>query len=84
MHLDGARTLVTGATGGLGGAIARACAARGAQLIITGRRAEPLSALAAALGAKSVVADLGHQPWRSSTSSDCMQRFVAHPEQHQR
>jgi uncharacterized protein len=60
MDLDGARTLVTGATGGLGAAIARACAARGAQLTITGRREEPLSALAAELGAKSVVADLAN------------------------
>jgi NADP-dependent 3-hydroxy acid dehydrogenase YdfG len=58
MDLDGARTLVTGATGGLGAAIARACVARGAQLIITGRREEPLSALAAELGAQCVVADL--------------------------
>ena len=58
MDLSGARTLVTGATGGLGAAIARACAARGATVIVTGRRAEPLAALAAELGAEPVVADL--------------------------
>jgi NAD(P)-dependent dehydrogenase (short-subunit alcohol dehydrogenase family) len=58
MDLRGARTLVTGATGGLGAAIARACAARGAQVIVTGRREESLRALAAELGADSVAADL--------------------------
>ena len=39
--------LVTGATGGLGHAIARAFAARGASLMLTGRRADALEALAA-------------------------------------
>jgi uncharacterized protein len=58
MDLRGARTLVTGATGGLGAAIASAFAARGAEVIVTGRRAKPLEALAQELGAESVVADL--------------------------
>jgi short-subunit dehydrogenase len=58
MELRGARTLVTGATGGLGAAIARACAHRGAKVIVAGRRQEPLDALAQELGAESVVADL--------------------------
>jgi predicted dinucleotide-binding enzyme len=43
-------TLVTGATGGLGAAIARACVTRGAQVILTGRRAEALAAAATELG----------------------------------
>ena len=41
MKLDGSRVLLTGATGGLGQAIARALAERGALLILTG----PLTAL---------------------------------------
>jgi uncharacterized protein len=39
IDLRGARALVTGATGGLGHAIARALHARGCELILTGRRA---------------------------------------------
>lgn len=61
MDLDGARTLVTGATGGLGDAIARACAARGAKVLLTGRREAPLRELAEELGAEAVVADLANR-----------------------
>jgi short-subunit dehydrogenase len=50
--------LVTGATGGIGAAIARALAARGARLLISGRREAELSRLAEDLGARAVVADL--------------------------
>ena len=49
-QLQGARVLLTGATGGIGNAIARALHERGAHLIISGRRAEVLDALAAELG----------------------------------
>lgn len=58
MDLRGARTLITGATGGLGVAIARSCAARGAKVILTGRREGALRGLAGELGAEVVVADL--------------------------
>jgi short-subunit dehydrogenase len=58
MDLRGARTLITGSTGGLGHAIARACRDRGADLVLTGRDAAVLDRLAADLDAKTVVADL--------------------------
>jgi uncharacterized protein len=45
---------VTGATGGIGGAIARALHARGARLVLTGRREEQLSELGASLGGERV------------------------------
>lgn len=49
-ELNGSRVLLTGATGGIGNAIARALHARGADLIISGRRSEVLSELASELG----------------------------------
>ena len=48
--LSGRRALVTGASGGIGGAIARTLAAAGAKLALSGTRAEALQALAAELG----------------------------------
>lgn len=56
--LSSGRVLITGATGGLGHAIARAFAAQGASLLLNGRRAEPLEALCGELGAEAVIADL--------------------------
>jgi uncharacterized protein len=50
--LKDSRVLLTGATGGIGHAIARALHARGAQLILTGRRSEVLDELVAELGAR--------------------------------
>jgi short-subunit dehydrogenase len=58
VDLDGRTALVTGASGGLGQAIARALHARGASLIVSGRRASELEALAADVGGRVVVADL--------------------------
>jgi len=58
VSLVGGSVLVTGATGGLGRAIAAALAARGAQLILTGRRTEVLEPLARELGARAIVCDL--------------------------
>jgi short-subunit dehydrogenase len=59
MQISGSKVLLTGATGGLGQAIARALHGRGAQLILTGRRAEVLEPLAAELGARTLAVDLG-------------------------
>jgi short-subunit dehydrogenase len=49
IELTGSRVLLTGATGGLGQAIARALHGRGAHLILTGRRVEVLDGLVAEL-----------------------------------
>ena len=58
MNLGGRRALVTGASGGLGQAIARALAGRGASLLLTARRAEVLESLAAETGGRAIACDL--------------------------
>jgi short-subunit dehydrogenase len=50
MELDGRSVLLTGATGGIGEAIARALHARAARLLVTGRRLDALESLKAELG----------------------------------
>lgn len=58
--LNGRGALVTGASGGIGGAIARALHARGATVGLSGTRREALEALAAELpGTKVLPCDLG-------------------------
>ena len=52
--LTGRKALVTGATGGLGGAIARGLHAQGATIAISGTRQAALEAFAAALGNERV------------------------------
>ena len=53
--LTGKTALVTGASGGIGGAIASALHARGATVGLSGTRVEPLEALAAELGERAHV-----------------------------
>jgi 3-oxoacyl-[acyl-carrier protein] reductase len=58
--LSGRLALVTGASGGIGGAIARAMAAQGARVAVSGTRAGALAAVVEALGesAKALPCDL--------------------------
>ena len=61
MRIEGSRILLTGATGGIGRAIARALHARGGHLLVSGRREQVLAELIADLGggrAESLPADL--------------------------
>lgn len=62
-RLDGKTALVTGASGGIGGAIARALHAQGAAVVLSGTRGEALAALAESLGERAfaAAADL-HDP----------------------
>ena len=59
MFLSGKRALVTGSTSGIGLAIARALAAEGAEVVLSGfGEAEALAALCSELGATHVAGDL--------------------------
>lgn len=58
MQLADATVLVTGASGGIGGAVALRCAARGAKLLLQGRDEERLAAVASSVGGRFVAADL--------------------------
>jgi uncharacterized protein len=58
VNVAGRTVLLTGATGGLGQAIARRLHSAGAQLVLTGRRSDVLAQLAAETGGLSVAVDL--------------------------
>ena len=58
LPLPGAHALVTGASRGIGAAIAEALAGRGARVSLVARSAGPLEALAARIGASAHPADL--------------------------
>lgn len=60
-ELRGATALVTGATGGLGAAIARALRNEGCDVVVTGRQPGPLDQLATEIGGRAVVADLSQR-----------------------
>lgn len=73
MQLTGATALLTGATGGLGRAIATALADRGATLVLSGRNAEALEQLAGELpgsGHLTVPADLAQAGAASKLVAD--------------
>jgi short-subunit dehydrogenase len=58
VNLGGRTALVTGASGGLGQAIARALSRRGARLVVSARRASVLEELARELGGRALPCDL--------------------------
>lgn len=73
MELAGKTALLTGATGGLGQAIAKALAARGAKLTLSGRKAEALETLASELpgdGHRVLPADLGEEGAAEKLAAD--------------
>jgi 3-oxoacyl-[acyl-carrier protein] reductase len=55
-ELSGKTALVTGASGGIGGAIAKTLHGQGAKVVLSGTRAEALEALRAELGAGAFIA----------------------------
>ena len=70
--LAGSTVLLTGATGGIGQAIARGLAGRGARLILSGRRPEELERVAAEFGARTIVCDLSDRGDVDRLSADAV------------
>jgi short-subunit dehydrogenase len=71
VNLAGRTVLLTGATGGLGQAIARRLHAAGAALALTGRRTEILEPLAAETGARAIAVDLTDLAAVDALAADC-------------
>ena len=61
MQVSGSRVLLTGASGGIGNALALAFAEAGAAVVVSGRREQELTALADRIGGTAVVADLAQR-----------------------
>ena len=60
--LSGMTALVTGASGGIGSAIAKALAAQGAMVALSGTREDALAKIAAEIGSNAVIVpcDIGN------------------------
>jgi short-subunit dehydrogenase len=63
MSWQGRKVWITGASSGIGAALAEAFAAEGAVLILSGRRVEPLEALATRLGGKILLIPFETTNW---------------------
>lgn len=78
MIIAGRTAVVTGATGGIGQAIARRLHRAGAALVLTGRRTEVLEPLASELGGttRALAADLGERADVERLASECAQADI--------
>ncbi len=72
MLLSGKTILLTGATGGIGHAIARHLHGTGARLVLTGRRTDVLEPLARELGAQSLAVDLADRDAVARLAKECI------------
>jgi short-subunit dehydrogenase len=75
MELSNRKVLLTGATGGIGTAVAEALAHKGANLLLTGRDEEALTALSDKIPGKHqiIVADINSTEGREAITQRCIQ-----------
>jgi len=66
IDLTGKRAVVTGSTGGIGFAIAKAVAEAGAAVVLNGRKREAVDAAVARLEAEAAGAEVHGVRWRRS------------------
>lgn len=71
VRIRGTTVLLTGATGGIGQELAHQLTAAGADLVVTGRRADALLPLAAELGARPLLADLADDEQVVRLADEC-------------
>jgi short-subunit dehydrogenase len=71
MELRGRTVLLTGATGGIGHALARAMHREGASLLLTGRRTDVLEPLAAETGGRAIACDLSDAAEVDRLAQEC-------------
>jgi uncharacterized protein len=71
VNLAGRTVLLTGATGGLGQAIARRLHGAGARLVLTGRRTDVLEPLARETGGRALAVDLTDRAAVERLAADC-------------
>lgn len=76
--MDGLSILVLGASGGIGSALARECAAQGARLTLVARNLAPLEALRDALPAGSAVVHAADATSFAGVEAACQAALTAH------
>lgn len=75
MRLDGTVAIISGGGTGIGAAIARRFAAEGAKVTVTGRRPEPLEAVAAEVGGLAVAGDASDTAHAASAVEETVRAF---------
>lgn len=75
MRLEGKVAIVTGGGTGIGAAVARRFAAEGAHVVVTGRRPEPLEAVAAETAGLAVPGDVADPAQAPAAVATAVERF---------
>jgi NAD(P)-dependent dehydrogenase (short-subunit alcohol dehydrogenase family) len=75
MRLENKVAIITGGGSGIGAAAARMFASEGAKVVVTGRRPEPISAVAAEVGGLAVAGDTGDPAHAAQVVAEAVSAF---------